>query len=134
MQFQLRTHNNNRTAGIIDALAKQVLTEPALFALEHVGQGFQWPFVGASNDTTATAIIKQRINGFLQHPLFIANNDVRRAQLHQPLQAIVTVDNTAVKIVEIGRGKATTIERYQRAQLRRNNRHNGENHPFRAVG
>ena len=33
MQLQLRADDDDRTAGVIDALAEQVLTEPALLAL-----------------------------------------------------------------------------------------------------
>ena len=38
MQFQLRANNDHRTTGIIDAFTKQVLTEPALLAFQHIGQ------------------------------------------------------------------------------------------------
>src|SRR4030095_11236769 len=41
VQLQLRADHDDRTAGVVDALAEQVLTEPALLALEHVGQRLQ---------------------------------------------------------------------------------------------
>ncbi len=40
MQHQFRSDHDHRAAGIIDALAEQVLAEPALFTLQHVGKGF----------------------------------------------------------------------------------------------
>ena len=36
VQLELRTDDDDRTAGVVDALAEQVLPEPALLALEHV--------------------------------------------------------------------------------------------------
>ena len=41
VQFQFRTDHDNRTAGVVDALTEQVLTETALFAFERVGQRLQ---------------------------------------------------------------------------------------------
>ncbi|KAF5036255.1 hypothetical protein DSECCO2_576940 [anaerobic digester metagenome] len=38
IHFELRPDDDNRTAGIVDALAQQVLAEAALLALEHVGK------------------------------------------------------------------------------------------------
>jgi hypothetical protein len=76
---------------------------------------------------------RQRIDCLLQHALFVADDDVGRAQLHQPLQAVVAVDDAAVEIVEIGGRKAAAVERHQRPQVRRNYRYHGENHPFRLV-
>ena len=35
---QVRAHHDDRTAGVVHALAEQVLAEPALLALEHVGK------------------------------------------------------------------------------------------------
>ena len=36
VELELRTDDDDRTAGVIDALAEQVLTETAALALEHV--------------------------------------------------------------------------------------------------
>src|SRR3546814_11094402 len=86
-----------RAARIIDALAEQILAEATLLALEHVRQRFQRTLVGARDRATAAAVVEQRIDGFLQHALFVADDAVRRAQLHQPLQAVVAFDTAAVE-------------------------------------
>ena len=62
MQLQFRTHNDDRTAGIIDALAEQVLTETTLLALQHVRHRLQRTLVRTGNGTTTTTVIKQGIN------------------------------------------------------------------------
>ncbi len=133
MQLQLRTDHDDRTAGIVDALAEQVLAEAALLALEHVGQRLQRTLVGAGDDAAAAAVVEQRIDRFLQHALFVADDDVRRAQLDQPLQAVVAVDDAAIEIVQVGRREAAAIQRHQRAQVRRDDRNDLHDHPFRTV-
>src|SRR3546814_8952495 len=95
---------------MIDALAEQVLTEATLLALQHVRERLQRTLVGASDDATAAAVVKQRVHRFLQHALFIADDDVRRTQFHQSFQAIVTVDDAAIKIVEVRRSEEHTSE------------------------
>ena len=40
VHLQVGSHNDNRTAGVVHALAQQVLAETPLLALEHIGEGF----------------------------------------------------------------------------------------------
>ena len=133
MQLQLGTHDDDRTAGIVDALAEQVLAETALLALQHVGEGLQRTLVGARDDPAATAIVEQGVHGFLQHPLFVADDNVRRAQLDQALQAVIPVDHPAIEIVQVGGRKAAAVQRHQRTQFRRDHRNDRHDHPFRLV-
>ena len=133
MQLQFGADHDHRAAGIVDALAEQVLTEAALLALEHVGERLQRTLVGAGDDASAAAVVEQRVDGLLQHALFVADDDVRRAQLNQTFEAVVAVDDAAIEVVEVGRGKTAAIERNQRTQVGRDHRHLGEDHPFRLV-
>ena len=70
---------------------------------------------------------------FLQHALFVAHDDVRRAQLDQPLQAVVAVDDAAIQIVQVRGREPAAIQRHQRAQLGRNDRDDVQDHPFRTA-
>src|ERR1700729_504958 len=133
MQPQLGADHDHRTSGIVDALAEQVLAEAALLALQHVGQRLQGSLVGAGDDAAAAAVVEQSVDRLLQHALFVADDDVGRTQLHQPLQAVVAVDDAAIEVVEVRGRKATAIERHQRPQVRRNHRHHGQDHPLRLV-
>src|SRR5579859_2465422 len=133
MQLQLRTDDDDRTAGIVDALAEQVLTEAALLALEHVGQRLQRTLVGAGDGAAAAAVVEQSVDGFLQHALFVAHDDLGRAQLDQALQTVVTVDDAAIEIVQIRGGETAAIERDERTQFRRNDRNDFQDHPFRTA-
>ena len=131
VQLQRRAHHDHGTTGVVDALAEQVLPEPALLALEHVGERLERALVGTGDDPATAAVIEQSVDRFLQHPLLVADDDVRRAQLDQPLQAVVPVDHAAVEVVEVGGREPATVQRHQRAQLRGNNRQHVEHHPFR---
>src|SRR5690606_24721433 len=102
-------------------------------ALDHVGQGFQRALVGAGNGTAATTVIQQCVDGFLQHALFVAHDDVRRSQIQQALEAVVAVDDPAIQIVQVGSGKAATVQGHQRSQVRRQYRQNGHDHPLGLV-
>ena len=132
VQLELGTDHDHRTARIVDPLAEQVLAETALLALEHVAQRLERTLVGAGDDAAAATVVEQRIDRFLQHALLVAHDDVRRPQFDQPLQAVVAVDDAAIEVVEVRRGEAAAVERHQRTQLRRNDRHDFENHPLRA--
>src|SRR5262249_40587340 len=130
VQLEFGADHDHRAAGIVDALAEQVLPETALLALEHVSQRLQRALVGARDNATTSTIVEQRIDRFLQHAFFVADNDVRRAELDQPLQSVVAVDDAAIEIVEIGRGKTSTVERHQRPQIGRDHRYDRQDHPF----
>src|SRR5579862_3068470 len=85
MQLELGTDHDHGAAGIIDALAEQVLPETALLSLEHVGERLQRPLVGTGDDSAAAAVVEQGVDRLLQHPLLVADDDVGSAQLDEPL-------------------------------------------------
>ena len=133
VQLQLGADHDDRTAGVVDALAEQVLAEAALLALQHVGERLQRALVGAGDDPAAAAVVEQGVDRLLQHPLLVADDDVRGAQLDQALQAVVAVDDAAIEVVQVGGGEAAAVQRHQRAQLGRDDRHDGQDHPLRLV-
>ena len=70
-------------AGVIDALAEQVLTEPALLALEHVGERLQRAVARAGDGAAAAPVVEEGVDGLLQHPLLVVDDDLRRAEVEQ---------------------------------------------------
>src|SRR5690606_26184612 len=97
VQLELRAHGDHRTAGIVDALAEQVLTEAALLALEHVRERLERALVRTGDGAATAAVVEERVDSFLQHALFVADDDVRRAELDQALQPVVAVDDAAIE-------------------------------------
>ena len=133
VQLELRADHDDRTAGVVDALAEQVLTEPALLALEHVGQRLQRPVARAGDRTATTAVVEQRVDGLLEHPLLVVDDDLRRAEVEQSLEPVVPVDHAAVQVVEVGGREAATVELHHRTQVRRDDRDGVEHHADRLV-
>src|SRR6202040_1621682 len=69
VKLQLRSDHDHRTARGVHALAEQGLSEAALFALERIGKRLERAIVGSAQNAAAAAVVKQRIDGFLQHAL-----------------------------------------------------------------
>jgi len=102
---------------VVDALAEQVLAEPALLALEHVRQRLQRTVARARDGPATAAVVEQCVDGLLQHALLVVDDDLRRAEVQQPLQAVVPVDDAAVEVVEVGGREAAAVQLDHRAQL-----------------
>ena len=133
VQLELRADDDDRTTGVVDALAQQVLAEAALLALEHVGQALERAVVGAGHRTAAAAVVDEGVHRLLQHTLFVAHNDIWSAQLQQTLQTVVAVDDAAVQVVQVGRGKTSAVQLDHRADIGRNDRDDVHDHPLRTV-
>src|SRR6185312_85873 len=133
VQLEVRADDDDRTARVVDALAEQVLPEAALLAFENVRERFERAVVGARHRTAATAVVDERVDCFLQHALLVLDDDFGRAQFQQSLETVVAVDDAAIEIVEIARRETAAVELDHRAQLRRNDRDGGEDHPLGLV-
>src|SRR6185295_16955083 len=55
------------------------------------------------------------------------------AEIQQPLETVVAVDDTAVQVVEVAGREAATVELHHRAQFGRDHRHDVEDHRLRVV-
>ena len=133
VQTQRRAGHDDRTTRVVDALAQQVLTEATLLALEHVGQRLERTVARAGDRTATTAVVEEGIDCFLQHALFVVDDDLGCTEIEQTLQPVVAVDHTTVEIVQVGRGETATVELDHRAQFRRDDRYDVEDHRHRVV-
>src|SRR5689334_6839981 len=133
VQAQRRAGHDDRAARVVDALAQQVVAEAALLALEHVAQGLQGAVARARDGPAAAAVVEQGVDGLLQHPLLVVDDDLRRAEVQEPLEAVVPVDDAAVEVVEVGGREAAAVQLDHRAQLRRDDRDRLQDHHLRAV-
>ena len=133
VQLEFGTDHDHRTSGVVHALAQQVLPEASLLALERVRQRLQRTVVRATQHAATASVVEQRVDGFLQHALFVAHDDFGSVQVHQLLQPVVAVDDAAIKVVQVGGGKTAAVQWNQGTQLRRNHRNHIQNHPVRLV-
>src|SRR5690625_2287503 len=135
VQFQFRPDNDHRTSGIIDPFSEKILTETSLFPLQHIAQRLQRTIPRSGDRAALTAIVKERIDRLLEHPLLVVNNHIGRLQLEKVFQPVVPVDHAPIKIVQVGSRKTSPFKRNERTQIGRNDRKNFLNHPsWRAVG
>src|SRR5215213_1892088 len=61
VELELRADDDDGPAGVVHALAEQVLAEPALLALEHVGQALQAVVARAGDRAAPAAVVDQRV-------------------------------------------------------------------------
>ena len=84
VEFQLWSDNYHGTTGVIHPLTKQILSESALLALKHIREGTKRTAArGELLRTEAGGIIDKRVNRLLQHPLLVADDNVRRLYLQK---------------------------------------------------
>ena len=133
VQLQGRTHHDDGAARVIDPLAEQVLAKTPLLALDHVGQGLQGPLVRAGDGAPPPAVVEERIDRLLQHPLLVAHDDLGCVEVEQTLQPVVPVDDPPVEIVQVRGREPAAFQRHERAELRRQHGQHLEHHPFRPV-
>ena len=81
INFQLRSHYDNRTSGVIHTFTEQVLTKTSLLTFQKIGQRFQCTVARSCYRSSTTAIINQCIDRLLQHTFLVSNDDVRCTQL-----------------------------------------------------
>ena len=133
VELQVRTDDDDGAARVVHALAEQVLAEPALLALEHVGQRLEAMVAGSGDRPAAASVVDQGVARLLEHPLLVADDDLGGAELQQPLEAIVPVDHAPVEVVEVGGREAAAVQLDHRAQVGRNDRQDREDHPLGTV-
>src|SRR6266550_5253905 len=111
MELELGADDDDRAAGVVDTLAEEVLAEAPLLAFQRVAERLQRAVVRALQHAAAAAVVEERVDRFLQHPLFVAHDDVGRAELEELLETVVAVDDAAVEIVQVGGREAAAVER-----------------------
>src|SRR6476469_8242499 len=133
VQLELRADDDDRTAGVVDALAQQVLTETTLLALEHVGQRLERTVAGARDRAATTAVVEEAVDGLLEHALLVVDDDLGGTEVEEALQAVVAVDDAPVEVVEVRGREAATVELHHGAQVRGDDRDRVEDHARRVV-
>ena len=101
VNLKLRPYDDNGTSRIVYTFPEKILTETPGLTFQHIGQRFKRPVSRPGNRTAAAAVVNQRINCLLQHPFFISYDNVRRSQFKEPLQTVVSIDNSSVQVVEV---------------------------------
>ena len=78
MQLERWSNHDDGTPRIVHTLTQKVLTETPALTFNHVCKRLEWSLVRACHRLATTAVIQQGIHCLLEHPFFIAHNNVRR--------------------------------------------------------
>ena len=103
LEFELGTDHDDRTAGVVHALAEEILAEPPLLAAQGLAKGLKRTAVGAQVDPASLAVVEEGVDGLLEHSLFVADDKLGGLELHKLLQPVVSIDNPPVEVVEVRR-------------------------------
>src|SRR3989337_2221296 len=131
VELEVVADHDDRAAGVVDALAEEVLAEPALLPAEHVREALQLVVAGPRDGAAAAAVVHEGVDSLLEHALLVPDDDLGRAELEQPLQAVVAVDDPAVEVVQVAGGEAAAVQLHHRAQGGRDDRQGRGRHPPR---
>ena len=69
----------------------------------------------------------------MEHTLLVTEDDIRRFDLHESFETVITDDDATIEVVEVGCSETSTIEWYEGTELRRRHGDSLEDHPLRTV-
>ena len=133
MHLQVGSGDDDGSATVIDPLAEEILPKAALFAPQEVREGLEPVVVAARDRTSPAAVVDEGVDRLLKHALFVTHDYLGRLQLDEPLEPVVSVDDTAVQVVQIAGSEAPTVQLHHGTQLRRQYRQHGKHHPLGLV-
>ena len=131
--LEFGTDDDHGTTGIVDTLTKEVLTETALLTLQRVGEGLEGTVAFALDGTALAAVVEKAVDGFLEHALLIAQNDVGGFDLDETVQTVVANENATVEVVEVGGGETAAVEGNEGTEFGGSDGDDLHNHPLRFV-
>ena len=117
MQPKIWTNHDHASRRVIDALSKQVLAEPTLLALDHVGEALQRAVAGCQHRPLAAVVVEEGVHRLLQHPLLVADDHLGRIQVDQLFEPVVPVDDATIEVIQVTRGEVARIEHHKRTEV-----------------
>ena len=92
---------------------------------------FSGRFPGPGDGPAAPAVVEQGVDGLLEHPLLVVDDDLGCLEVEESLQPVIPVDDASVQIVEVRGREPPTIELDHGAEVRRDDGDRVEHHPER---
>ena len=133
VELQLGVHDDDGAARVVDALPQKVAPQPPLLPRDPLAQRLQGPVVPPQDRVVLLLVVDEGVDGLLQHPLLVAQNNFRRPHLPELLEAVVPVDDPPVEVVEVGGGELPALELDDGAQIGRDHRDDRQHHVLGAV-
>ena len=80
-----------------------------------------------------TTVVYQRVNCFLKHTLLVLYDYFGSHKLRELFETVVSVDDPAIKVVQVGGCVSAAVKRNHRSDFRRDDGDNVKHHPFGLV-
>ncbi|MPL99056.1 hypothetical protein SDC9_45271 [bioreactor metagenome] len=128
VDLELGADDDDGPAGIVHPLSEEVLPEAPLLAPEQVREALEGPVARPQDSLAHAAVVDEGVNGFLEHALLVADDDLRSLELLELFQPVVPVDDPAVQVVEVRRGEPAAVELHHGAQVGRYDRQHFKDH------
>ena len=133
VEAKVGTDHDHRPGRVVNSLAQEVLAEPALLALDHVGERLERTIARTKDRPLAAVVVEQGVDRLLEHPLLVADDDLGRVEVDQLLEPVVPVDDPAVEVVQVAGGEVAAIEQDERTKVGRDDRDALQDHPLGPV-
>ena len=133
IHLELRSDDDNASSGIIHAFSEKILTETALFAAQQSGKRLKLAVSCARNGLAASAVVDKRVNGLLKHTFFVSYDNIGSGKLDKSFQTVVSGNDSAIQIIQIGGCESAAVKLNHRPKLRRKHGKNVHYHPRRIV-
>ena len=82
----------------------------SMASFEVVAQRFQSAAGRTGHGAAVTAVVDQSVDRFLEHALFVVDDDIRRALALQGFKTVVAIDDAAVKVIEVAGRETAAIQ------------------------
>ena len=77
------------------------------------------------------AVVEKHVHRFLEHPFLVPYDDIRGFQVDEPFEAVVSINDAPIEIVQIRGGESSAFKGNQGSQIRRQHRNDVHYHPCR---
>ena len=129
VELEIRVTHDDRTRRVIHAFAQQVLAETPTLPRNHIRQALERPVARPHHRSSTAGVVEQRVAGVLQQALLVVEDDLRRFERDELLDALIPADDALVERVQIICREVPIFQLHQGTQRRRQHRDHGEDHP-----
>ena len=130
---QIRSYDDDGPAGEVHPFSKKVLSKSSLLSFDDLAQRFQRSLVRPFDGVASSSVVDEGVHRLLKHPLFISYNDLGSVEFHKSFETLVSIDDSAIEVVDVADGKLSTIQSYERSKIWWEDRNDGEHHPLRSI-
>ncbi len=106
VESEVRTDDDHRSSRVVHSLSEEVSSEETLLSLEVVRKRLKGSLLCEGTRcsrrvSVSDRVVDEGVHGLLEDSLLVSENDVRRLDLLELGQSIVSVDDASVEVVDV---------------------------------